>query len=232
MSVFENTEVAFKSKSNNELRKAHVMFEAVDKNWITDFGAWSLPWAIHIPGVKSLMKKTIFAYFCGGETRSETMQTVDRLYDRKVKSILDYSVEGKEDEAEYDHCFEEIMANIDIAKGNKKIPFVVFKPTGFGEIGIYTKVGANEKLTPEESKKWDRIRYRFEEVCRKSFENDVTIMVDAEETWMQDAADHLVEELMQKYNKNRCIVVNTLQMYRHDRLGYLCLLYTSPSPRD
>ena len=115
MSLFENTEVAFKLKSNNELRKAHAMFVAVDKNWLTDFGAWSLPWAIYIPGVKFLIKNTVFAHFCGGETRKESMLTIDKLYSQNVKSILDYSVEGKEDEEEYENCFNEIMAVIDDA---------------------------------------------------------------------------------------------------------------------
>lgn len=221
MSLFENTEVAFKLKSNNELRKAHVMFVAVDKNWLTDFGAWSLPWAIYIPGVKFLIKNTVFAHFCGGETRKDSMLTIDKLYSQNVKSILDYSVEGKEDEEEYENCFNEIMAVIDDATGNPKIPFVVFKPTGFGSIKIFTKVGAGEALNDKEQKEWDNIRRRFDEVCKKSYENDVTIMIDAEHSWMQDAADDLAVELMEKYNKKRCIVVNTLQMYRHDRLAYL-----------
>ena len=221
MSIFENTEVAFKLKSNNELRKAHLLFEAVDKNWVTELGASTLPWAIHIPGMKSLMKNTVFAQFCGGETRKESLMTVDKLYNQRVKSILDYSVEGKDEEADYERCFNEILQIIDIAKGNPKIPFVVFKPTGFGDIEIYTKVSANKDLSAEESKKWNRIQERYDEVCRKSFENDVTIMIDAEESWMQTAVDALVEDMMQKYNKERCIVVNTIQMYRHDRMDYL-----------
>ena len=225
MSIFENTEVAFKLKSNNELRKAHLLFEAVDKNWITNLGASTLPWAIHIPGVKSLMKNTVFAQFCGGETRAESLHTVDRLYDQEVKSILDYSVEGKAQEEDYDRCFNEIMQIIDIAKGNPKIPFVVFKPTGFGDIEVYTKVSSGESLNANEEKQWTRIKERYDAVCKKSFENDVTIMVDAEESWMQTSVDDLVEEMMHRYNGERCIVVQTIQMYRHDRLRYLKRLF-------
>ena len=221
MSIFENTETAFKLKSNNELRKAHLLFEAVDKNWITQIGAWSLPWAIHIPGVKWLMKTTVFEHFCGGENRKELMQTVEKLYAQHVGSILDYSVEGKDEEEEYDNCFQEILQNIEIAKNNPKTPFVVFKPTGFGDIKIYTKVSAGESLNENEQKLWENIQRRFDTVCKTSHDNDVSIMIDAEESWMQDAADQLAEDLMRKYNQNRCVVVNTLQMYRHDRLEYL-----------
>lgn len=221
MTLFENTEVAFKLKTNNELRKAHIMFKAVDMNWLTDLGAWSMPWAMYIPGVKPLIKNTVFAHFCGGETRAKSMETIDKLYSQNVKSILDYSVEGKEEESEYENCFNEIMAVIDDAIGNPKIPFVVFKPTGFGSIDIFEKVGKGANLSPDEQKQWDNIRRRFTEVCKKSYENDVTIMIDAEHSWMQDAADDLVVELMQQFNHKRCVVVNTLQMYRHDRLAYL-----------
>lgn len=219
--MFENTEIAFKLKSNNDLKKAHLLFRAVNMNWLTNFGAWSLPWAIHLPGVKSLMKSTVFAHFCGGETREESLKTVDKIYQQNVKSILDYSVEGKESDEDYERCFNEIMAIIDIAKGNPKIPFVVFKPTGFGNIEIYTKVGAKDTLSANEQQQWENIQRRFNEVCKKAYDNNVTIMIDAEESWMQDSADDLAVEMMKKYNQERCIVVNTLQMYRHDRLVYL-----------
>lgn len=232
MSLFENTEIAFKLKSNNELRKAHALFKAVDKNWITDLGAWSMPWAIHVPGVKSLMKNTVFTQFCGGETRKESLQTVDKLFNQNVKSILDYSVEGKDEEEDYERCFNEIMQIIDVAKGNPKIPFVVFKPTGFGDIKIYTKVGAQGKLNQEEQEQWENIQRRYNAVCKKSFDNDVTLMVDAEESWMQSAVDDLVEEMMHKYNQKRCIVVQTIQMYRHDRLAYLKNLFQEAEEKD
>lgn len=225
MNIFENTEVAFKLKSNTELKKAHVLFQAVDKNWLTNLGAWSMPWAINIPGMKYVMKNTVFAHFCGGETRKESLETIDKLYSQNVKSILDYSVEGKDEEAEYERCFNEIMAVIDDATQNPKIPFVVFKPTGFGDMKIYEKVGLKTKLTADEQKQWENIERRYDLVCKKSYEHNVTIMIDAEHSWIQDAVDDLVLDLMKKYNHDRCIVVHTLQMYRHDRLDYLKKLH-------
>lgn len=221
MSIFENTEIAYQLKSNNELRKAHALFRAVDSTFITNFGAWSLPWAIHIPGVKYAIKKTVFEQFCGGETRKESIETIDKLYEHKVGSILDYSIEGKDEEDEYEKCFQEIMAIIDLSKEKTAIPFVVFKPTGFGNIDIYEKVSSNKNLTKKEEQAWENIKNRFHQVAKKAYENDVTIMIDAEHSWMQDAVDGLVEDLMAEFNKDKCVVVNTLQMYRHDRLGYL-----------
>lgn len=180
-----------------------------------------MPYLIHFPGVKSLIKHSIFDQFCGGENLEECQQTIDKLHQHHIGSILDYSIEGKEEESAYDNCHKEILEIIDLAKGNPAIPFVVFKPTGFGNINIYEKIGNKKELNTEEQQQWERILHRFETVCQKAHKNQVTLMVDAEESWMQDAADDLVLDLMRKYNQERCIVVNTLQMYRHDRLAYL-----------
>lgn len=221
MNIFENTEVAFRSKSNHELKRAHLLFRAVNSNFLVNLGATILPWVKNLPGIKTLIKNTIYTHFCGGENLEESLQTVDNLYQQKVGSILDYSIEGKEEEEAYNHCFIEILSIIDLAENNPKIPFVVFKPTGYGNIDIYEKVGNRSPLTGEEKKAWENIRQRYYETCKKAHEKKVTIMIDAEESWMQSAADDLAEEMMSLFNKERATVLNTLQMYRHDRLAYL-----------
>ena len=221
MHIFENTKVAFKSKSNYELKRAHFLFKAVNYNFLVNIGAATLPWAKNIPGVKYLIKNTIYDHFCGGETREDSLKTVDKLFEQNVGSILDYSIEGKEEESAYNNCFQEILALIDLAENNPKIPFVVFKPTGYGNIKIYEKVGNKSSLTDKEQKAWENIKKRFFETCQKAHEKNVTIMIDAEESWMQTAADDLAEEMMQTFNKEKVTVLNTLQMYRHDRLKYL-----------
>lgn len=221
MKIFENTKIAFQGKNNYELKRAHLLFKAVNISALVNFGAWSMPWAKYIPGVKTFIKKTIFEHFCGGETREESLQTVEKLYEKKIGSILDYSIEGKEEESAYDNCFREINEIILLAKGNPAIPFVVFKPTGYGDIQIYEKIGLKQTLTEKEEIAWKNIQKRFFETCRNAYENDVLLMVDAEESWMQDAADELVTEMMKTFNREKCIIINTLQMYRHDRLNFL-----------
>lgn len=221
MKFFENTEIAFRSKSDYELRRAYLLFKSVNYNFLVNLGAVSLPIFKNIPGVKTLIKNTIFDHFCGGENLQESLKTVDSLYKQNVCSILDYSIEGKEDEKSYDACFNEILSIIDLAQNNPKIPFVVFKPTGYGNIDLYEKVGKKVQLTPAEHTAWEHIKTRYYKTCKKAYERGVKIMIDAEETWLQDAADDLAQEMMKTFNKEKVVVLNTLQMYRTDRLEYL-----------
>lgn len=224
MPLFDDTQVAFESKSNKDLKKAQTLFKLIANPSLTKLGtiSFKIPFLTSLPLVKPIIRNTIYKQFVGGETTAECLQVAKDLYKYRVCSIMDYSVEGQDSEVEFDHVKDEILRLIQIAKDHSnEIPFVVFKPTGFGRIDIYEKVGKNLPMTEEEKQKWEAIRNRFDEVCNAGFENDVTIMIDAEESWMQDAADDLIDEMMQKYNKERCIVCNTLQMYRHDRLDYL-----------
>src|SRR5690606_2734589 len=224
MPLFDDTQTAFESKSNKDLKKAHTLFKLIASPTLTKLGTlmFKIPFATDLPLVKPAIRNTIYKQFVGGETTSECLKVAKDLYNYGVCSIMDYSVEGQDSEAEFDRVKNEILRLIQISKDHSnEIPFVVFKPTGFGQIDIYEKVGKELQMSNDEQSKWENIRKRFDEVCKAGFENDVTIMIDAEESWMQDAADDLADEMMQKYNKERCIVCNTLQMYRHDRLDYL-----------
>jgi proline dehydrogenase len=147
------------------------------------------------------------------------------MFTKGVSSVLDYSVEAKEDESEFDKALEKTLKTIDFAKEKKAIPFAVFKPTGFGRFELWEKLGAGTAFSPEETKEWERVVERFEIVCKTAHANDVALLIDAEESWMQDAADDLVADMMRKYNKEKAIVFNTLQMYRWDRLDYLKKLH-------
>jgi proline dehydrogenase len=147
------------------------------------------------------------------------------MYSKGVSSVLDYSVEGKEDEAHFDDAMQMALKIIDFAKEKKSIPFVVFKPTGFGRFELYEKLGEQQQFNSDELEEWNRVEARFEKVCKAAFENDIALLIDAEESWMQDAADDLVTQMMRKYNKEKAIVFNTLQMYRWDRLDYLKKLH-------
>lgn len=228
MSLFDDTKTAFEFKSDQDLKKAHSLFILISSPVLTKIGTlfFKIPFATKIPFVKPIVRKTIYNQFVGGETTTECLHIAKELYQYKVGSIMDYSVEGQESEEEFDKVKDEILRLIKIAKENpKEIPFVVFKPTGFGKISLYEKVGKKSTLTEKETQRWSAIRARFEEVSKTAFEQDITLMVDAEESWMQDAVDDLVDEMMQKFNKEKCIICNTLQMYRHNRLAYLKKMY-------
>lgn len=223
MSIFNDTKIAFAEKSTAQLEKAKWMFTAIKYPSLTNVGINVLNFTIknNFPLVTDLVKTTLFEQFCGGETREQSMKVVDKMFKHHVGSIFDYAIEGKEEEAAFDITCEEIKENIKFAIGNPAIPFVVFKPTGFGRLDLYADVSAGKELTSSEKEEWQRVRNRYEEVCKMAYDNKVILMIDAEESWMQDAVDHLVNEMMEKYNTEKAYIWNTIQMYRTGRLEYL-----------
>ena len=224
--IFNNTEVAFALKSKNELDRAYWLFKMIQNPTLVKVGTSLTNFALklHLP-VTGLIRSTVFDHFCGGTTERDCLPVVDNMYKKGVSSVLDYSVEGKEDEAHFDDAMEMTLRIIDFAKERKALPYAVFKPTGFGRFELYDKIGAGIALTESETKEWARVVERFDKVCKKAFENDTQVLIDGEESWMQDAADDLVKTMMQRYNTKKTIVFNTLQMYRHDRLAYLKKLH-------
>ena len=223
MSIFDNTQIAFADKTDAQLKKAYWMFKAIEQPAVTNMGISVLNFTVknNVPFVNSIVRNTLFEQFCGGETREESMKVVKQMFKHHVGSIFDYAIEGKAEEAVFDHTCEEIKENIKFAEGNPAIPFVVFKPTGFGRIEIYEEVGKNVELTTSQKEEWARVVRRYEEVCQMAYDRNVVLMIDAEETWMQDSTDQLVTDMMEKFNKEKAIVWNTLQMYRTGRLEYL-----------
>lgn len=224
MALFDDTQTAFKLKSDKDLKKSRFLFRLMGSPFLTKLGTYffKIPFATDLPFVKTAVRNTIYKQFVGGETTEECLIASRELYKSGISSIMDYSVEGQTTDEEFDHVKDEILRLIHISKDNsKEIPCVVFKPTGFGRIDIYEKVGHKMPMADHEKESWQNIRRRYEEVCQKAFDMGVPIMADAEDSWMQDAADDLMDEMMQKFNKERCIVWSTIQLYRHDRLEFL-----------
>ncbi|WP_297332502.1 proline dehydrogenase family protein [Flavobacterium sp.] len=220
--IFNNTEVAFSLKSDTELDRAYFLFKMIASQPLVRIGTAVTNFALkaHLP-VEGLIRATVFDHFCGGTTEEDCLPVVDKMYTKGVSSVLDYSVEAKEDEMEFDMALQKTLKTIVFAKEKNAIPFAVFKPTGFGRFELYEKLGEGKELNETEQAEWRRVVERFEQVCKSAHDNDVALLIDAEESWMQDAADALVTQMMQKYNKEKTIVFNTLQMYRWDRLDYL-----------
>ncbi|WP_281233449.1 proline dehydrogenase family protein [Flavobacterium gelatinilyticum] len=220
--IFDNTQVAFSLKSDTELDRAYFLFKMIDSEPLVRIGTAVTNFAIkaHLP-VEGLIRATVFDHFCGGVNENDCLTVVDKMFTKGVSSVLDYSVEGKEEEEQFDAALEMTLRTIEFAKERQAIPFAVFKPTGLGRFELYEKLGEKQTLTPAEQAEWDRVAARFEQVCSEAHKKDVALLIDAEESWMQDAADDLVTEMMRKYNKEKAIVFNTLQMYRWDRLDYL-----------
>ena len=211
--IFNNTASAFVLKTDTELDRAYFLFRMIASEPLVKIGTAVTNFAlkVHLP-VEGLIRATVFDHFCGGTTEEDCLPVVDKMYTKGVSSVLDYSVEAKEEESEFDKALEKTLKTIVFAKERDAIPFAVFKPTGFGRFDLYVKLGKGEPFTVEEADEWKRVVDRFEKVCKAAHEADVALLIDAEESWMQDAADDLVADMMRKYNKDKAIVFNTLQM--------------------
>uniref|UniRef100_UPI004049B2D9 proline dehydrogenase family protein n=1 Tax=Flavobacterium sp. TaxID=239 RepID=UPI004049B2D9 len=224
--IFTNTEVAFSLKSDSELDRAYFLFKMIESQPLVRIGTAVTNFALkaNLP-VEGLIRATVFDHFCGGVNENDCLSVVDKMFTKGVSSVLDYSVEGKEVENQFDAAFEMTIKTLQFAKERAAIPFAVFKPTGFGRLSLYQKVGEGQTLSESEQQEWNRIEQRFDKVCQLAHDLDVSVLIDAEESWMQDAADALVATMMEKYNQEKAVVFNTLQMYRWDRLDYLKKLY-------
>ncbi|MCB0460553.1 MAG: proline dehydrogenase family protein [Flavobacteriaceae bacterium] len=230
--IFDNTETAFALKSDTELERAYFLFKMIKSEPLVRIGTAVTNFALktHMP-VEQLIRATVFDHFCGGVTEEDCLPTIDKMYTKNVYSILDYSVEGKEIDTQFDLALQKTVQNIQFAKEKESIPFAVFKPTGMGRFKIYQKVTEKIELTEEETKEWNKVIERYEKVSKAAYDNDVPLLIDAEESWMQDAADDLIESMMEKYNKEKAIIYGTLQMYRWDRLDYLKALHKRASEK-
>ncbi|MCF6213710.1 MAG: proline dehydrogenase family protein [Flavobacteriaceae bacterium] len=220
--IFNNTEIAFSLKSDSELERAYFLFRMIKSEPLVRIGTAATNFAIkaHLP-VEGLIRSTVFDHFCGGVTEEDCMSTIENMFTKNVHAVLDYSVEGAEVESQFDLAMNKTLANIDFAKEKLSIPFAVFKPSGFGRLALYQKVSECIELSDREITEWQTVKERYNTVSQHAFDNGVKLLIDAEESWMQNSADDLIEEMMQKYNKQKVIVFGTLQLYRWDRLDYL-----------
>ena len=219
---FDNTEIAFQYRSDKELKHARFLFSSMGSPTLTNIGIklTKLALALHLP-VKRIIKSTLFDHFCGGETMENAAQTAAMLSKYGIGTILDYGVEGKESEDDFDKAVPEFIKAIKYAATSKNIPFISLKITGFAYFALLEKIHAAEKLNNDETTAWQRVYDRIDQVCKAAANNDIMVLVDAEESWIQKPVDELTNIMMSRYNKNKVIVFNTFQLYRHDRLVFL-----------
>lgn len=213
---FDNTEVAFSYKSNAALKKANFIFSLINHPWVSAAAISSVKLALNLRlPVEGVIRKTVFDHFCGGISIDNCDDEILTLKQYGVGTILDYSVEGADTEAGFDHAVEETLRTIEKAKKDPVgIPFSVFKVTGLASAALLEKVQNKTPLTAEEQQAFERVRKRIDTICQKAYENNVRLLIDAEETWLQDPIDAITYEMMAKYNTQRAIVFNTYQMYR------------------
>lgn len=217
---FDNTEIAFRNKSNSELNQAYWLFKIISSNFLTQIGPPITNFLLNVGfPIKGIIKATIFKHFCGGETIVDCEHTIEQLSLGKVGTILDYSVEGEEEEEVFDFTCEEIVRTVNRADGDSRVPITVFKLTGIARFALLEKLDAKQELNTNEVAEFERVKARCLKICQVAFDRKVPIMIDAEDSWIQNTIDELAIEMMMKFNKERLIVYNTYQMYRHDKLA-------------
>lgn len=219
---FQDTATAFADKSDSQLNEKYRLFKMLNSRFLNALGSAAAKFALSIGlPVEGLIKATIFEQFCGGETIEECEKVVNELGRSNIGAILDYAVEGRSTEGDFDLVKDEIIRTIDRAKDDPNIPFAVFKVTGIAPLGTLEKLSAKKKLDAKSQAKCERIHNRVNEICSHAYSVGQPVFIDAEDSWIQDAIDRLAIDMMEKYNRERPIVFNTLQMYRTDRLQYL-----------
>jgi proline dehydrogenase len=225
---FDNTEIAFAYKTNKDLKRAKWLFETMHYNWLVSMGVRFTPFLMKtgLP-IDGLVRRTIFKQFVGGETLPETAVVADMLSKYNVKVILDYGVEGKEGEASFEEATQQFIRVIRHAASKNNVPFISIKVTGIARFGLLQRLDEAPRLRSgihdheHESDEWDKVRERMFRICEVAEELNIGVLVDAEESWIQDPIDRLTMEMMEEFNKEKAIVFNTIQLYRHDRLDFL-----------
>ena len=222
MVSFDNTEISFAWRSTNELRRAKLLFRTIGSPTIVGIGNFLLKVALWLGvPISWAVKPTIFKQFVGGETLQECNSTIGLLAKYSVKSILDYSVEGKDNPQSHESAYNEIMKSVENAALNKNITYAVFKPTGLIAVSVLEAVSKGAALTELEKEQYHTFLQRVDKLCMVAHSSNTPILIDAEDSWYQKAIDDLAANMMQKYNKEQAVVYNTLQMYRADRLNFL-----------
>lgn len=219
---FDDTAIAFAAKSDRELRKMHFVFATMKRPWMVKIGVALTRFGLSLGlPIKGIIKNTIYAQFCGGESVEGSRETMNKLAEFNVKTILDYSVEGETIEVGFDRTKDEIVRICKSAKGSADVPFCVVKLTGIGSTEVMKKAQEGKELTEKEQLKLEMLQERAHEIAQAAKENGLMFMIDAEESWIQDVIDEVALGLMREFNKDYVHVYNTFQMYRHDMIGNL-----------
>ncbi|MDX5348873.1 MAG: proline dehydrogenase family protein [Hymenobacteraceae bacterium] len=223
MPDFSNLAGAFAHKSNKEVRLAYQMFRLMNNPQLMKLGTTAAAWALKlgVPGVKNLIRNTVYKHFCGGETVTEALEVVEKLDNYHIHTVLDYAAEAEETAIGFDYVKEQILHNISLVKKNSGIGYISVKMTGLGHRSIFEKLARHQPLTDEEDASFIHTHYRLDEICKRASEAGICVYIDAEESWLQEPIDEMAEKMMRLYNQQRVVVFTTLQMYRTDRLEYL-----------
>ena len=220
--LFNNKYIDYSSKSKRELYETLILFTLLSNKKIVSISKYLISFALFVKlPIISIIKYTVFKHFCGGEDINESKKTILQLQKNNIKTILDYSIEGKNNNQQIEYTYQEILKNLEKAKIEKYIPFCVFKITGIARFRLLEKINSGKNLNKIENKELLLLKKRLNNICIKARKCKTPILIDAEESWIQNGIDKLAEEMMSKFNKEKVLVYNTIQLYRNDKLKYI-----------
>lgn len=219
---FSDTKIAFADKTDSELRWSNLLFSLMNNAWLVRLGSRLANWALqmNLP-VEGLVKKTIYKQFCGGETIDEVRSVIHKLGRSGIKTILDYGVEAKETEEDFERTAHYLAQTLEFAREDEDIHIISTKFSGLFRFGLLVKASSGEALTPEEQEEFERGVKRVDRICRAASESGIGIHIDAEQSWIQASVDEVAWEMSRRYNQGRPIVINAVQLYRKGRLQFL-----------
>ena len=219
---FDDTRITFSGRSNQHLRRAYWLYRLLSQSWLLKVAPTLLTLALKLKiPIIPLIRSTVFKHFCGGESLTDSEATVVELGKNRICTILNYSAEGKSTEEDFDRTTEEILQSIEHASSHPLIPFAVFKPTGITRFELLEKANTGAPLSKGEEAEYKRVITRFHQLCERAHRLDVPLLIDAEESWIQDAIDTIAEEMMKAFNQKKAVIYTTVQLYRTDRLPFL-----------
>ena len=225
---FNNTKIAFNHKSDFDLKRAYFLFKLLSLGFISRLGRKLLKMLVRLNfPIDPLIKKTIYAQFCGGSDILDCVEVINNLKKSNVYSILDYSIEGSINETDFEDSIKKCLKILDECKSKNLSKFIVFKPSAVGRFKLYEKIASNKKLSENETIEWSKVERRFNKICSEASKKDIMVLVDAEESWIQKSIDELVTKMMNIYNTEKALVFNTIQAYRIDRFDYLVKLHNN-----
>src|SRR6187431_2943470 len=220
---FTNTEIAFAHKTNSKLRFTSWLFRMMNKGWLVRIGGSFLLWMHehHINIFNPIVRATIYKQFCGGISLADSTEAIQHLFEQKTLTVLDFGAEGRSRDEDFDKTLEENLRAIKYASTNAGVPVISSKITALASIDILEKFQSGKLQSTADQEAFARGEARVDKLCQAAWQNGVAVFIDAEETWIQDAIDHLVKKMMERYNKEKVVVYHTYQMYRKDKVESL-----------
>jgi proline dehydrogenase len=205
-------------KTNRELRSSRFLFTLLAQPLLVKIALqfWKLFAFLRIP-IGPLIRLSGYNQFCAGVDVASSGNSINKMVAHGVSSVLDYAHEHATTEADYNHNMDMVLETIRTASKAKRQLFAVVKPSAIGPFGLFEQKAAGKPMTAQDHVAWEKIGNRMKNLAKAAQENQVVLMVDAEESWIQHAVDELIHPLMRQYNRNQVVIAITLQFYLKGR---------------